>query len=234
MLVNKKKKLAIIVAHPDDEVLGFGGTIAKHTSAGISAHLLIMATGLGARKKSGIAKKKEVDRLKKQTVEASKILGIKTVNFCNFPDNQMDTISMLKIIKKIESFIKKFQPSTILTHYNNDLNIDHAICSKAVVTACRPLPKSCVEAIYFGEVVSSSEYTGPDDRFAPQVYVNIERELAIKCMALKSYKEEMRSWPHPRSIKGIKHLAGSRGSECGLKAAEAFHTFRKIYKSLSK
>ena len=82
--------------------------------------------------------------------------------------------------------------------------------------------------------MSSSEYTGPDDRFAPQVYVNIEKELATKCMALKAYKEEICSWPHPRSIKGIKHLAGSRGSECVLKSAEAFHTFRKIYKSLTK
>ena len=118
----------------------------------------------------------------------------------------------------------------IYTHYNNDINIDHNIVSQAVLTASRPLPGSFIEKVYFGETLSSSEYSLFNRKFQPNTYFDIEKYLSKKLSILNLYEDELREWPHPRSEKAVKNLAEVRGSEAGIKAAEAFILVRNIKK----
>ena len=128
----------------------------------------------------------------------------------------------------VEAFIDSSAAEIVYTHYVGDLNIDHSITARAVLTACRPVPGTRVRKIYAGEVLSSSEYALPQDRFRPTSYVGIADYLERKRTALECYTTEVRDWPHPRSIEGIATLARLRGSECGLEAAEAFTLLREV------
>ena len=155
-------------------------------------------------------------------------MGAKSINFLDYPDNRLDTVPLLEIVKSIERFIKKIKPDVIFTHSENDMNIDHSIVNRASLTACRPLPNSTVKKVYAFEVLSSSEYN-PYSKFQPNYFVNIEKFLNKKINALKKYKSEMRTSPHPRSIKASKDLASLRGSGVGLKYVEAFRLLREIF-----
>ena len=159
-----------------------------------------------------------------------KILGVKHFSFNDFPDNEFDKISLLKITKRIEVEIKKYNPDTILTHHNSDLNIDHQITSKAVMTACRPKVKNNVKLILFFEILSSTEWNINTKKlfFNPNWYEDITKYLKIKIKAIKCYKKELRKSPHPRSLNTIKALSIFRGSSSGVKNAEAFQLGRKI------
>lgn len=222
------KSIGIIVAHPDDEILGFGGVILKCIEEGHDVNILFLSTGLSSRKNN--TNKDDIINLRKIALNVSKALGVKNTLFENFPDNQMDTVPLLSVIKKVESFIHKYKINIIYTHYNNDMNIDHNIVSKAVLTASRPLPGSLIQKIYFGETLSSSEYSIFNKRFLPNTYFDIEKYLSKKLSILNLYKDELREWPHPRSEKAVRNLAEVRGSEAGLKAAEAFILVRNIKK----
>jgi len=224
----KNKSIGIIVAHPDDEILGFGGVILKCIEEGHDVNILFLSTGLASRENN--TNKDDIINLRKIAVNVSKVLGVKNTLFENFPDNQMDTVPLLSVIKKVESFINKYKINIIYTHYNNDINIDHNIVSQAVLTASRPLPGSFIEKIYFGETLSSSEYSLFNRRFQPNTYFDIEKYLSKKLSILNLYKDELREWPHPRSEKAVRNLAEVRGSEAGLKAAEAFMLVRNIKK----
>ena len=221
--------ILIIVAHPDDEVLGCGGTIAK-LSENNTIYTLILGEGITSRDISDEEKKKELKELKKQSAEANKILGVKKVFFENFPDNRFDTIPLLDIIKLIEKIIQKIKPEEIFTHHYGDLNIDHQITHKAVLTATRPVGDCTVKKILSFEVLSSTEwnYQNQTNIFTPNTYIDISDTLNKKLVAMKCYKSEIRDYPHPRSLEGIKILAQKRGLEMGLKFAEAFCLIREI------
>ena len=137
---------------------------------------------------------------------------------------------ILKIVKLIGLNIKKFKPKLILTHCPDDLNIDHHITNKAVITACRPLKNNSVKTLLFFEIASSTEWQIVNKRksFSPNWFENIDSELKFKIKALKAYKKELRKWPHPRSSKGVEVLAQWRGSSSGFKAAEAFILGRNL------
>jgi len=224
----KNKSIGIIVAHPDDEVLGFGGVILKYIAEGHDVYVLFLSTGLASRNNN--TNQKDILNFRKIALNVSEALGVKKTVFENFPDNQMDTVPLLSVIKKVESFIKKYNINTIFTHYNNDLNVDHNIVSRAVLTASRPLPLSAIEKVYFGETLSSSEYTIFNKKFQPNTYFDIEKYLNKKLSILNMYKDELREWPHPRSERAVKNLAEVRGSEVALKAAEAFILVRDVRK----
>jgi len=224
----KKKSVGIIIAHPDDEVLGFGGIILRHIAEGDNVHILFLSTGLASRDHN--IKEKDLLGLKKVATNVSRVLKVKNTVFENFPDNKMDTVPLLSVVKKVESFISLYNINIIYTHYNNDLNIDHSIVSRAVLTASRPVPSSKVEKVYFGETLSSTEYAIFNKKFQPNTYFDIEKYLKKKLSIIDMYKDELRKWPHPRSKKIIKNLAELRGSEAGLKAAEAFILVRDIKK----
>ena len=228
---NDKPDILIVAAHPDDEVLGCGGTIVKYVDAGSRAYPLILGEGIASRHKNReMVDKKGLSDLKAQAEEASHTMGVKKVFFSDFPDNNFDSIPILKIIKEIERIKNIIKPDIIYTHHYGDLNIDHRITYKAVLTACRPLKDETVKEIYAFEVPSSTDWSGPDKEgyFVPDRFLDVSGTIDRKIEALKRYKNEIRPYPHPRSVKGIKFLAAKRGLEAGLKFAEAFETIRKI------
>jgi len=224
------KKILVIAAHPDDEVLGCGGTLSKFSKLGYKINVAFFSDGVTSRSLKFTKKKNDILQRRKSSYKAAKILGIKKIEFFNLPDNQFDTVPLLKIVQLTEKLIKKYTPSTIFTHYDNDLNIDHRIISQAVTTATRPYMNTLVKKILLFEVLSSSEwnFSSSSKSFSPNFFVNITNELSTKIKAMRCYSQELRKWPHPRSLEGITNLAKVRGSACGLKSAESFIIIREI------
>lgn len=224
--MNKKNKILVVVAHPDDEILGVGGTILKHKSVGDEINILFLGDGVSSRDTN----LSEIKKRATQAMMASKFLGVKKVFLEKLPDNKFDAVPLLDIVKKVEAVIAKVRPTIIYTHFSSDLNIDHQITFNAVLTACRPQPKFCVKEIYSFEVLSSTEWQEKKIKkiFCPIKYVNIEKFIEKKIKAMEIYNNELRKYPHPRSKEGIKILAQYRGLEVGYKYAEAFQVIRVL------
>jgi len=226
----EKKKILVVAAHPDDEVLGCGGTIAKNAESS-DIFIAILGEGISSRYQNrGEAEKSELQELQRQGQRACKILGAKEVLFFGLPDNRFDSIPFLEIVKKVEEVIKKFEPNTIYTHHSGDLNIDHRLTFQAVLTASRPVKENPVKEIYSFEILSSTEWSQQkiEKPFIPNVYENISSTLEKKIQALQAYKSEIKEFPHPRSLRGIEVLAEKRGMEAGIRLAEAFELIRHI------
>jgi len=226
------KNVLVVASHPDDEVLGCGGTLYNLKKNGAKISGLFLSDGESSRKHLKI--NKLILNRKKQAIKAGKIIGIKKSIFGNFPDNSMDSVPLLKIIQFIEKQIKIIKPDAIFTHFESDLNIDHQITNKAVVTACRPTKNQTVKSILFFEILSSSEWniSSKNKSFKPNYFVDIINSIRFKIKALKYYKRELKKWPHPRSVEGVKLLSKTRGSSVGLSNAEAFILGRHIEKKV--
>ena len=225
------KNILVVAAHPDDEVLGWGGYIAKYSSKGYQVHGVILAEGITSRSdnKKKLKDLKKIKKLHKSTDKSSKILGFKTCKILSYPDNRMYSVDFLNIVKKIEEIILKTKPSIILTHHIGDLNIDHQIAARATITAARPLPNSPVKKILSFETPSSTEWSFDLNKsFKPNHYEDVSKHIKTKLKALKAYSGEMRQFPHPRSLDNVVSLAKFRGSTVGLKFAEAFRIIRSI------
>lgn len=223
------KKILIVCAHPDDEILGCGGTVARLVKEGFRPYTLILGEGVTSRdqKRDAIKRKKELADLKQQAIRANKIIGVRQIFFCDFPDNRFDTEPFLDIVKAIEEIKNKIKPDVIFTHHRGDLNIDHKITYNAVLTAFRPLERKD-SAIYSFEIPSSTEWNYPYV-FNPNYFVGIEESIDKKIAALKCYKGELKSFPsHPRSEAAVENLAKRWGSVSGLSYAEAFEVIRII------
>ncbi len=218
----------IIAAHPDDEILGCGGTIARLIDEGHYVYTMILGEGITSRdeKRNELARSDEIANLKKQIIKANSVLGVIEVFTCNFPDNRFDSVDLLDIVKEIEKIKNKVKPEIIFTHYKNDLNIDHQITNQAVLTAARPLKDEFVKEIYAFEVLSSTEWNYPLT-FSPNTFYDITDYIDKKLEAMKCYTSEIREYPHPRSLEGIKIKSQQRGLEVGCKHAEAFILQRK-------
>lgn len=220
------KKIAVIMAHPDDEILGCGATISRLAREGMSVHILILATGLTSR---GPADNTALNTLKQEATQAMSCLGANTIHFADFPDNAMDTRPLLEIIKQVEKFIESADPDIIFTHHNGDINIDHDITQRAVLTATRSLPDTKPVEIFACDVLSSTEFGRSDRRPRPDVYFRLdEKDITATQEALKCYRGEIRSWPHPRSTQALEHKLRLHGAECGSQAAEAFEILRMV------
>lgn len=224
------KNTLIIAAHPDDEVLGCGGTIAKLASEGVLVHVAFLADGVFSRASGQKDQQIEVKDRRAAAQQACNILGVKSVSFGDFPDNKMDVSPLLDIVKAIEELISKHQPDTLFTHHCGDVNIDHRRIHEAVVAACRPQNGHPVKKLLSFEVASSTEWQLPHSApsFFPNYFVDISATLAKKMAALDLYAKELRRWPHPRSRKAVEHLAHWRGSIVGVEAAEAFILGRQL------
>lgn len=222
------KKVLVVAAHPDDETLGAGGTMAKHIASGDSVSVMILGEGVASRKERGENYAKEKEALRSDSRRALAGLGVKDIAFMDFPDNSFDTVSLLEIIKAIENVMAEKKPDIVYTHHWGDLNIDHRRTFDAVLTACRPVG-STVKKIMCFEVLSSTEWNAqtPKNAFLPNYFVDIGSFLAKKISALKEYKTEMRKYPHPRSTEGAEILAKFRGMTIGKEAAEAFEIARE-------
>ena len=224
--------ILIVAAHPDDEVLGCGGAIAAHVSKGDSVNVLIMAEGITSRDDARKIELRdnELENLADSAKKANDILGVQSLTLLGYPDNRMDSIDRLDVIKSIEQYIDKFKPSVAYTHSGTDLNVDHRVINDAVMAACRPLPNNTVNQILFFEVASSTGWNGMEGNltFSPNWYVDISDTLEKKIEALDAYSSEMRDWPHARSLDALKNLAKWRGASVGIDAAEAFYLARNI------
>lgn len=219
-----KKRILVVAAHPDDEILGCGGTIARLIKKGNRVSTLILGEGMVSREGK---KKRDVKKLKEDAHKANKIIGVKDINIYDFPDNRFDTVSVLDIVKVIEKIKRSLRPDIIYTHHWNDLNIDHRICYKAVLTASRPVKNETVKEIYSFDIPSSTEWNYPNI-FCPNIFVDVSETLDKKIKALKAYKTELRKFPHPRSEGAVRNIAKRWGSVAGLKCAEAFEAVRII------
>lgn len=218
-------KVLVVAAHPDDEALGCGGTLARHAMAGDDVDILFLADGVGSR-----GSREALEARRQAARSAATILGVRPPRFDDLPDNCMDTVPLLDIVQRVETVVRAVEPEHIYTHHVGDLNIDHRLTAQAVLTACRPMAGSPVRSIHAFEVPSSTEWAAPTGAtaFLPQRFVDIGAVLERKIAALAAYEIEMRAFPHPRSVEAITALARWRGAAAGLSAAEAFMVIREI------
>lgn len=220
------KTVLIVAAHTDDEVLGCGGTIARHVAEGDVLYAVFIADGVSSRAQGG---QDDLASRNAAAEHAREILGVRENFYLGLPDNRLDSLPLIEVIQRLEPIIRKLQPNIIYTHHHGDLNVDHRITHQAVLTACRPMPDSSVQAIYAFEVMSSTEWATPTaGPFVPNHYVDISDQLNTKIDALRAYQLEMRDAPHSRSIEHLRHLAHHRGHSLGMLAAEAFVTVRTV------
>jgi len=222
----------VVAAHPDDEVLGCGGTIARHAEAGDLVQVLIVAEGATSRlqhRDRGEASD-ELSVLAQAARKASNILGAAGVELLDCPDNRLDSLDRLDLIKCIEVRMERHQPSLVYVHHAGDVNVDHRRLHEAVITACRPTPGQPVRRLLSFEVASSTEWQAPGSApvFQPNWFVDISAQWPLKLAALEAYASEMRPWPHARSLESLEHLARWRGAQVGVGAAEAFCLLRQL------
>jgi LmbE family N-acetylglucosaminyl deacetylase len=220
--------ILVVAAHPDDEVLGCGGAIARHAAEGDRVRVVIVAEGLTSR---GPVTERSLDALHTAAHKAGEIFGVSEVHLEGLPDNRLDSIDRLAVIQRIEAHMASWKPSVVYTHHVGDVNIDHQVVHHAVVTACRPQSgQHCVERLLFFEVASSTEWQTPGSGtpFQPNWFIDISPYLGAKLKALEAYGGEILNWPHPRSVEGVEHLGRWRGSAIGVEAAEAFMLGRQI------
>ena len=226
------QRVLVVAAHPDDEVLGCGGTIARHADVGDQVQVLIVAEGATSRhqQRDRVQATDELSALAQAAQQAGAILGAAGVELLDLPDNRLDSLDRLDLIKRIEQRIEKHQPQVVYVHHAGDVNVDHRRLHEAVVTACRPTPSHPVKRLLSFEVASSTEWQPPGSAsvFQPNWFVDIAPQWHRKREALEAYASEMRPWPHPRSLKAVEHLARWRGAQVGVEAAEAFCLLRQL------
>lgn len=223
------KKILIVAAHPDDEVLGCFGTVSKLIKEGYEAYTLILGEGKTSRLDTRKVEenKEQLEILNDEIKKANDIIGIKKCFIYDFPDNRFDSVDLLDIIKVISKIKEEIKPDIIFTHYENDLNIDHKITYQAVITATRPIENESVKEIYSFEILSSTEWQYPIS-FSPDVFFDIQDTMELKLNAMRCYKSELCLYPHPRSLEGIELNAKYNGMRVGKNYVEAFKSVRVI------
>ena len=219
------RRVCVAAAHPDDEVLGCGGTIARLRAQGAEVSVLFMTDGVGARK--GLSD--SAARKAMSTKAAIELGGLNLVHG-PFADNAMDEVPLLEVVQHIEMHFALLEPDAVITHHGADLNIDHEITYRAVMTACRPLAGKTVHTIVSMEVPSATDWSASPValRFAPQIFVDVSGYVNEKRAALTAYQDELRAHPHPRSVRSMEALMTLRGSQAGLDQAEAFELIRAL------
>lgn len=224
--------ILVVAAHPDDEILGVGGTIAKHVEAGDAVYGLILGEGQTSRfDRREEAGNEIVERLHGDTERAAAVLGIRKMYFENFADNRFDSVDLLDIVKAVERRIRELRPVIIYTHHRGDLNVDHRMAYQAVLTATRPMQDQPVKEIYTFETVSSTEwnFSYGQEQFAPNVFVRLTAaQFEKKLAAMEEYKTELCAYPHPRSLEMLRASAVRWGGVAGGHYVEAFETVRII------
>ena len=222
--------IGVIAAHPDDEVLGCGATIAK-LALDHDVHVLILGEGITSRTQSrDDAPPSALVDLHADAHSAAAVMGVASLDLAKLPDNRFDTVPLLDVIKHVEAWTEKRRPTMLFTHHAGDLNIDHVVTARAVLTAVRPSPQNPVRELYSFEVGSSTEWAF--DRFArtfrPSLFVDVAETIEVKVRAMAAYRSETRAFPHPRSPEAIRAAAARWGSVAGVSAAEAFDVIRML------
>lgn len=224
-------KVLVIAAHPDDEILGCGATAARLVAEGHEVHFAILGEGMTSRHADRAdADVGRLTALHRQAHAAAARVGVKNLVLHSLPDNRLDTVPLLDVIKIIEGLVDRVEPEVVYTHHGGDLNIDHGVIHRAVLTATRPVAGSPVREVYAFEVASSTEWAFQrlEPAFRPNVFVDVAHTLEAKIAAMQCYETELREFPHPRSPEALRAIAMRWGSVAGCSAAEAFELIRSV------
>jgi LmbE family N-acetylglucosaminyl deacetylase len=214
----------VVMAHPDDETLGAGGTIARLVASGQPVSWLLLGDGVSSRGAPGAS---AVERRRAHCAAAAAVLGVDDVECHDLPDNRFDGVDLLDVVRLVEAAVERTAPETVITHHGGDLNVDHRITHRAVLTATRPVPGSTVRTVLGAEVPSSTEWSfGEQQLFRPSVFIDVSDTIEAKVTALACYEDERRDAPHARSAEAVRALATVRGATTGVRAAEAFELLR--------
>ncbi len=215
-------KILVLAPHPDDEVLGCGGTISKYGKRGDEVYLCVATQAYTPDWSKEFIKNrlKEVER-------ASKALGIKKTYFLGFPTVKLDTVPQKELNEAILKVVKEIRPEIVYMPHHGDLNKDHRLVFESALVATRPNANGSVKRLLSYETLSETEWGNGLGEFIPNVYEDISKEIKTKIEAMKAYRSELKEFPHPRSPEIIEALAKKRGSEAGLKCAEAFMLIRE-------
>ncbi len=215
----------IVAAHPDDEVAGAGCAIARHVQAGDAVSTMFLTDGVSAR---AAARDADSAARRRCAEKAATILGYSDLHFHAFPDNAMDSVSLLEVARAIEKVAADLNPDVVYTHHAGDLNIDHKIAQRATLTCFRPLPNARVKRILAFEVPSATGWDFDGPVFQPNVFVEASPFLKRKLEALEAYEAEIRPFPHARSRQSLEARAVAWGTQVGIAAAEPFMLIRDI------
>jgi LmbE family N-acetylglucosaminyl deacetylase len=214
------KKILVIAAHPDDELLGCGGTVAKHVRKGDRVRSLILCEGESMRSQSGSMKQSAMEA-------AAKVLGVEQVTCIGLPDQHLDTLPIVDVITPIEAVVRNFEPNIIYVHSGADINKDHQTVFEAALVAIRP-KNEFIEEIYSFYTVGATEWGYPR-AFNPDTWVGFDEEIMKqKLEAFSRYDSELCDYPNPRSLEAIENLAKMMGNQCCLQYGEAFETIRRV------
>jgi LmbE family N-acetylglucosaminyl deacetylase len=224
----------VLAAHPDDEILGCGGTITRLARDKRDVYIAILGEGLTSRyDRRESADPGALNELQSRAEQAAKIVGAKDIFLYGLADNRFDSLDLLDVVKIVEELIKKVSPIVIYTHHGGDLNIDHRVINRAVLTATRPVNGQPVREVYAFEVPSSTEWSFQrfEPVFRPNYFVDISDTLETKLEAMASYQSEIQPFPHPRSPQALRVIAQRWGTVVGCAAAESFELIRAMHVS---
>lgn len=215
--------ILVVAAHPDDEILGVGGTVRRHVLAGDRVRSWIACEGISMRYDH-----EHETRLEGHIRRAAEVLGVKEVVHGGLPDQRLDTLPRVDVITRVETQIRDFRPDVVYTHFGGDVNHDHGILFAAVQVATRPYAAPWVKEVLAFETPSSTEWGAPAVQgvFVPEIYVDIGSTLDTKVEAFLCYEREVRPAPHPRSADSLRARARAWGSAVGVAAAEVFQVVR--------
>jgi LmbE family N-acetylglucosaminyl deacetylase len=218
------KKILVVCAHPDDETLGLGGTLALHAKKGDKIMVLIFATGQFGRDDSS----KGIEKRKNQCKNACSVLGVKKVKFLDYEDQALESVKLTELSSKIEEEIRNWKPSVLYTHFWGDTNQDHRRIYEAVLISTRPTSKYLLQKVVCFETPSSTDWGSKSNNFHSNMYVNIEKTIKMKIKAFSHYENEIRRYPSPISKKSLLSRAEYWGSKVGISYAEPFIILREI------
>jgi LmbE family N-acetylglucosaminyl deacetylase len=218
-------RVLVIAAHPDDEVIGAGGTIARHVAEGDTVFWCVVTQGCPPFRTD-----EQLSKARDQVRAVQKVLGIEDVFFCGFPTVQLNTIPYRKLSSALQAVVDEVQPSTVYTTPSSDLNLDHRLVHDCTLVAARPLPGCPVRRLLAYEIGLTARFGQPSGSslFVPNVFVDISDYLDKKLEAMSCYETQLRDPPHPRSLEGLRLLAEERGLSVGLVAAECFQLIREL------
>ncbi|MBN1548047.1 MAG: PIG-L family deacetylase [Syntrophaceae bacterium] len=230
--INEKKlNILVVAAHPDDEVLGCGGTIAKYAKEGWRVSIVILGEGISSRYESrSDADTSQLDNIKETSKGVAKLLGAAEVMHHDLPDNRFDTVPLLDVVKLIEDHVQRIKPQIVFTHHSGDLNVDHSVVARATLSAVRPIRGTAVRTLLAYEVPSATDWSfgSLGAQFSPNTFYDIGGQLELKLKAMSMYESELRPFPHPRSIQAIQAAAVRWGAVAGIQAAEAFQIVHNV------
>ena len=235
MLNIANQRILLVVAHPDDEVLGPGATMHRLIEDyGVTVRVVILGEGITSRadQRDPTIWEQQLQQHRTNVTTAQEAIGYEEVRLHDFPDNRFDSVDLLDIIKVVEQEKAQFQPTMVFTHHGGDVNIDHQLTFEAVVTACRPVTSETVRTIVTFPTASGTEWRASSDprHFIPNTYFSIsERNFAAKVTAMEAYVYERRPFPHPRSPEALRIFAAHTGMVVGVPLAESFCVIRTIY-----